>query len=166
MSALFGCGLRKVPKLFYALGERKALSVPPPALEDVRFLAIDADLLQREDLRNLERVRAEVEWMWPSLDRYVERGFGCAALCGGAVVCWCTAEYVSADRCGIGIETLPAFQNKGVGTGAAACFVRACLDRGIIPHWECHRGNAASIRVAEKLGFSAVSESVSWSGAF
>ncbi|MBL7201886.1 MAG: GNAT family N-acetyltransferase [Anaerolineae bacterium] len=166
LHALFGCVLRKVPKLFFALGEHEALSVPPPTLKDVRFLAIDADLLQRENLENLERVRAEVEWMWPSLERYVERGFGCAALCGEAVVSWCTAEYVSVGRCGMGIETVPVFRNKGVGTGAAARFAETCLDRGIIPHWECDRGNVASIRVAEKLGFAVVSESVFWSGAF
>jgi RimJ/RimL family protein N-acetyltransferase len=161
-----GCDLRETAELFYAFQQPQVNPVRPPALEGVRFAMIDADLLERDDLENLQHVRSEVEWMWPSRERFYERGFGYAALYGEAAICWCTAEYVSEERCGVGIETVPAFQNVGVGTGTAARFVEHCLERGITPHWECYVGNAASVRVAEKVGFARVCEPLFWSGGF
>ena len=54
--------------------------------------------------------------MWPSEERFCERGLGAAALAGRRVVCWCTAEYVSAARCGVGIETEPLYMGRGIAT--------------------------------------------------
>jgi RimJ/RimL family protein N-acetyltransferase len=104
--------------------------------------------------------------MWPSLERFYEHGFGYAALDGAGVVCFCTAEYVSAQRCGIGIATETAYERRGIATATAAHFVQLARERGVAPHWECGGWNAASIRVAEKLGFARIAEERYWIGTF
>ena len=114
----------------------------------------------------MKNVKAEIAWMWPSLERFYQNGFGRAALSGGRLVCWCTAEYVSRRACGVGIETAPEFRGKGIATRTALHFAADCARRGITPHWECDRDNAASARVAEKIGFERVEASTLWAGRF
>ncbi len=89
--------------------------------------------------------------MRSSTQAYFKGGFGCAAVFDEAAVCWCTAEYVSDNRCGIGIETVADHQGNGIAT--ASRFVQMALDRQCAPHWECDGTNQASRSIAEKLGF-------------
>lgn len=53
----------------------------------------------------------------------------------------------------IGIETHPDFRNKGLATAVAAELLVHCIERGIDPHWSASSENAASIHLAEKLGY-------------
>ncbi len=81
-------------------------------------------------------------------------------------MCWCTSEYVSEAKCGIGIETIQPYQNMGIATATTARFVDFCLRQNITPHWECEIHNTASIRVADKVGFKRLQEKVFWGGEF
>jgi hypothetical protein len=164
-TALFvGIELHPTRKLFYRFGRGAPPSAPLP--DGVRLMPIDAAFLARDDLAYIEHVRAEVAWMWPSLQRFIDHGFGVAALAGNKVVCWCTAEYVSPAACGIGTETLRAYRGRGIATAAAVAFVAEALARGVQPHWEADFQNVASIRVAEKVGFDRILEAPFWSGSF
>jgi GNAT superfamily N-acetyltransferase len=160
-----GVALREAHTLFYSLTSAQGDAPPAPALEGARFEPIDRALLVGV-LENLAPVRAEIQAMWPSEQRFYSHGFGCAAIVAERLICWCTAEYVSADRCGIGIATEPAYERRGVATATAARFVQLARQRGVAPHWECGSWNAASIRVAEKIGFERVAEERVWIGKF
>ena len=104
--------------------------------------------------------------MWPSEERFYEQGFGVIALLAGEAIGWCTAEYVSRDWCGIGIEVVEGYEKRGVATAMTARFVKECLRRRIHPHWECGADNLGSIRVAEKVGFERSEEATFWVGVF
>jgi GNAT superfamily N-acetyltransferase len=165
LPALFGSvELREVRTLFYAFEQAQPNAIRMPAVDDVRFTRIDRAFLNDERLENIKPARSEIRWMWPSEERFYEQGFGYAAVAGGRVICWCTAEYVSAARCGIGIATEAAYERRGVATATAARFVELCLRRGQKPYWECGATNAASIRVAEKVGFTLLAEERFWVG--
>ncbi len=114
---------------------------------------IDEDFLFDSGYENIEFVKSEVRQMWPSINRFIECGFGFSLVTSGKVVSWCTSEYMSKDKCGIGIETLGEYQNRGLATIAASAFVEQSLQRSIKPHWDCDVENLASRRVAEKVGF-------------
>jgi RimJ/RimL family protein N-acetyltransferase len=146
--------LRQRSTLFYAYTRSQPPQVAPPRVADVRIVPIDDALLHDSTLGNGELIREEIGWMWPSLDRFVARGFGYAAVLEREAIGWCTAEYVSESRCGIGIATVPAYERRGLATATAAAFVSHCVERGITPYWECGSDNLPSIRVAEKLGFA------------
>jgi RimJ/RimL family protein N-acetyltransferase len=157
-----GIALRELPTLLYTLTSAR----PAPAVEDIRLLPIDHALLTNTSLTNMEHIRTEIQWMWPSEERFYEKGFGWAAAVESQIVCWCTAEYLSAERCGIGITTVPAFERRGIATATAGQFVRAALQRGLTPYWECRADNIGSNRVAEKLGFVLLAQERYWAGMF
>ena len=140
--------------------------MPAPAVAGVRFVPIDRALLADEALTNADEVRSEVRWMWSSEERFLERGFGVAALVERHILCWCTAEYVSRKACGIGITTDAGCRSRGIATATAARFVAECRTRGLAPYWECAGDNLPSVRVAEKLGFEILEETTVLRGAF
>jgi len=115
---------------------------------------IDARFLNESSLKNRNFVVDEISSSWDSIDDYLKRGFGFALMHGGEeVACWCTAEYVSKNKCGIGIETLQKYQRREFATLTGYAFVDHCISNDIIPHWDSWDDNIGSIRVAEKVGF-------------
>jgi RimJ/RimL family protein N-acetyltransferase len=157
--------LRELPTLFYRLATARP-APPTPAVAGLRLEEIDQELLADDQLAGIAEVRAEIAWMWPAIERFYTHGLGVAAIAERRVICWCTAEYVSASRCGIGIATDPQYQRRGVATATAARFVELCQRRGMAPFWECRADNPSSIRVAEKAGFELIAQERYWAGAF
>jgi hypothetical protein len=163
LEALFqDIALHELPSQLYSLTS----ALPVPAVEGIQLLPIDRTLLSNAALANAEHIRAEIQWMWPSEERFYANGFGWAATTESQLICWCTAEYLSAARCGIGIATVPAFECRGIATAVAGQFVREALRRGLTPYWECRADNIGSVRVAEKLGFMLIARERYWAGMF
>jgi GNAT superfamily N-acetyltransferase len=158
--------LHKTNKLFYTFRAKRVKTIPDPGLEGIQYHPIDADFLEEGQFENNHYVKSEIEWMWPSLKRFREKGFGTAAVIDASIICWCTAEYVSTSKCGIGIEVVDEFQNKGIATATAAHFLEHCMNKNIVAHWECDKDNIGSVRVAEKVGFKKTEETVFWNGQF
>lgn len=131
----------------------RSLFLPSSNPGGVEFFVIDEEFLYRRGLTNLKPIRDEIGGMWPSIESYLAGGFGIAAVAGNSAVCWCTAEYVGPNFCGIGIKTVEEMQNRGIATAAAARFIALSMEKGLRPHWECWTGNRPSVRLAEKLNF-------------
>ena len=152
-AALRGRPLDRRERVFYRAGERQIPCRSSRLPAGLRISSIGDEFRLLSALGNFDDVEAEIESCWPSLDDFRRAGFGFCAHDGEAVVCWCTAEYVSVGRCGIGIETVPAYRGRGVATLTASVFVEHCAARAITPHWDSWSGNAPSVAVAEKIGF-------------
>jgi RimJ/RimL family protein N-acetyltransferase len=91
---------------------------------------------------------------WNSLDAFLERGFGCYMVDGTRVVSWSFADYVSGERCEIGIYTDGDYRRRGFGTLTAAATAAQAVARGLSSiDWHCWDNNVGSIRVAENVGF-------------
>lgn len=125
-------------------------SSPPAGFQLQR---IDRFLLEESGFENAAAVRQEIELCWTSRAAFYEHGFGFCVVQGQTIAGWCTAEYVSAGQCGTGIETIEAYQQRGLATVTAHAFVGHCLALGLVPHWDSWQANLPSIRVAEKVGF-------------
>lgn len=151
---IFGnAALRKLERVFYTF-ERPQVPgwnerIPP----GFNMRPIDAGMLRETTLKNLPDLRAEIESCWNSVGDFLENGFGYCLLHGDEIVCRCTAEYVSAGKCGIGIETAEGYRERGFATLTAAAFVEHCVARGVTAHWDAWKANLPSIAVAEKVGF-------------
>jgi GNAT superfamily N-acetyltransferase len=158
--------LYKTKKLFYTFLDSRVKTIPMPRVEKIQYRLIDASFLEKGQFENNEYVKSEIEWMWSSEEKFREKGFGFAAIKEGRIICWCTAEYVSATRCGIGIQVIEEFQNKGIATMTTAYFLGHCLEQNLVAHWECDKDNVGSVRVAEKVGFERTEETQFWSGEF
>lgn len=54
----------------------------------------------------------------------------------------------------LGVATAPASRGRGLGRSVAAAAACAAIDAGLVAQWRCRVGNAASLRLAERLGFT------------
>ncbi|SDS12745.1 GNAT family N-acetyltransferase [Agrococcus carbonis] len=54
----------------------------------------------------------------------------------------------------LGVATAPGRRRGGFGTAAAARAVREAVDAGLVAQWRCRVGNEASLRLADRLGFT------------
>jgi hypothetical protein len=124
--------------------------------DNVIVKKIDNEVLQNTSLGNLNCLIDEVMGMWGSEDNFIKNGFGYCAIMDGNIISWCTAEYVSKNYCGIGIETIEAHERKGVATMISNEFLKGCLASNITPYWDSWKKNIPSVRVAEKNNFKKV----------
>lgn len=158
IKSIFGDDEYKILKKHFYEYNKESIKKFDSSLEKLEVVDIDEKFLKNTELRNLARVINEVKWMWPSFEKFYEKGFGKAGLLDDEIVCWCTAEYVSEGRCGVGIETLDRYRQKGIATKTAAHFIDFCLKKDIKPSWECGAYNEPSVKLAEKLGFERINE--------
>jgi GNAT superfamily N-acetyltransferase len=121
---------------------------------DVRVTRIDSAVLSDGGLRNIDVVKEEIQSCWSGIDRFLANGFGFLVQTEEEMACFCTAEYASPGKCGTGIATMRGFERKGLATMAAAAFVEHARARGITVYWDSWNDNLASMRVAEKTGFT------------
>jgi GNAT superfamily N-acetyltransferase len=150
--------LAPYPRVVYTLGEGKLpdwRSQLPPGYA-MRW--IDQAMLADTALGNLPDLIEEIEACWPSRARFLSHGLGVCLVGNGEVICRCTAEYVSADKCGIGIATAEPYRRQGFATLTASAFLEYCLDQLLVPYWDAWARNTASVATAEKLGLRKVQE--------
>lgn len=127
---------------------------------------IDAGLLASDRLHGIEILRNEIETGWHSQAEFLHTGFGFCLLQGDEIVTWCTAEYVSDGKCGVGIETAVEHMRRGFATLTASAFVEHAVAKGITPHWDSWKMNLPSVAVAHKVGFRLISEYAVFTGRF
>jgi RimJ/RimL family protein N-acetyltransferase len=114
---------------------------------------MDADLLADADLVYANHMVAWIRSFWPSIEAFLETGFGYAALSGSTLASWCLTVYASGREFELGLATVSDHRNRGLATLTAAACVEHSFDCGFTPHWHCWEENRASIAVAEKVGF-------------
>ncbi len=154
IEAIFGhASPAKMERVFYTLDRLRMPDwrerVPPGFCLD----SINEQLLARRELKNISVVTDEIESCWNSLHDFVRNGFGFCLREGDTIAGWCTAEYVSGNQCGIGIETVKEYGRRGFATLTACAFVDYCSTHHIAPHWDSWKANTPSVAVAEKVGF-------------
>lgn len=110
------------------------------------------------DLQLLESAPLELRaGLWSSPRELLAEGIIACALVSGeieasALTPACTDRYAE-----IGVYTREAYRGRGYATAAASMVAQAAQEEGLIPIWGSGAHNAASLRVAQKLGFKEVS---------
>jgi GNAT superfamily N-acetyltransferase len=148
-----GYALQQRERVFYRGGEPPLTRCSQPLPAGFAISSINDRFAGLSALGNFAAVAAEIGSCWDSVTSFRQAGFGFCAHDAQTIVCWCTAEYVSSGKCGIGIETVPSHQGRGFATWTAAAFVAYCARRSITPHWDAWSSNLPSVAVAEKTGF-------------
>jgi len=80
------------------------------------------------------------------------------AVADGRIVAYAYTSARTGGYANIGVETCEAFRNRGYCTAAASLVARAAQQAGDVPVWSAGETNAASLRVAEKLGFERIGQ--------
>ena len=86
------------------------------------------------------------------------RGPVWSAWVDGEPVCFAYAPWRSGRWFDISIDTLPEARQLGLATIVASAMIRDERARGREPVWGADEGNAASLRLARRLGFEPVDE--------
>lgn len=140
---------------YYTLAQHRIPDWQDRIPEGFSVKRVDADLLAAER-KNRDGV---VEWIfeeWKSVDDFMERGFGFCLVHDDqdVVVSWSLSDYVSGDRCEMGIVTDWDYRRQGLGTLTAAATAAYALAQGFTTTgWHCWHNNVGSIGVAGKVGF-------------
>lgn len=95
---------------------------------------------------------------WESSENFLKKGKGYCVLDGKNVAAWAFSAAVSSSEIDIGVETAENYRGRGLAAAAAKMMIKYAYDVGKSPVWACHCNNAASKRLAEKIGFAKTSE--------
>jgi RimJ/RimL family protein N-acetyltransferase len=124
------------------------------ALADLQRLPDGLDI-RPIDRRLLERCqwREEMEFFCGSVDNFLENGIGLALMQGDEIISEAYATSLGEARAEIGAVTREEQRGRGYAPIACTYLIQACARRGYQAYWSCDADNAASARVARKLGF-------------
>lgn len=150
--------LTQYPRVVYTLGELKLPDWQSQLPPSYRMQMIDQTMLTETRLGNLPDLVEEIASCWPSQARFLANGFGFCLVGNDEIICRCTAEYVSAGKCGIGIATAENYRQRGFASLTASAFIEYCQTRKIVPYWDAWLRNTASVATAEKIGLWKIQE--------
>lgn len=129
----------------------------PPA--GFALLPADAGLLARREIGNLELLREEITSERASVEDFLARSFGIAALHGNQLAGWCLSEYNTGARCEVGIAALEPFQRRGLAAALGAAFLDMARSQGIAEvGWHCWTENFPSAATALRIGLEHVAD--------
>ena len=112
--------------------------------------------LHRDDEGQLECLALEMEWIWGTWGDargLTSSGRAWGAFLDGRLASVACTFFVGERYEEIEVVTEPNFRGLGLSPACAAALCTDIRDRGSVPTWTTSPDNAASLRVADKLGF-------------
>ena len=124
-------------------------------LSKLRRLLPEGYTVQSINLQLLERCewRTEMEFYAGSLSNFLEHGIGLCIMRENEIVVEAYASALGKTRAEIGAITREAYRGRDLAPIACAYLIEVCEQQGYQAYWSCDADHAASIRVAQKLGF-------------
>jgi hypothetical protein len=92
---------------------------------------------------------------WSSIYDFLTHGSGFALLKDGQLVSYSYSVFSSSEAVEIDVHTTEKFRGSGLATLTCSTLIKDILINGKKPNWECFWENTPSLRLAEKLGFTA-----------
>ena len=121
---------------------------------EVRPLSLEAEGL-------LAAYRSDPREMgFATFEDLLTNGAAAGAVVEGSLMALAHTNAMTARYGDIGVATDEPWRGKGFASSAASIVARRIQERGRTPVWSAGEGNAASLRVAAKLGFTEVSRRV------
>ena len=114
-------------------------------------------LLTSEDVASLAKARTEVQGNgYKTHEAMLTDGIAAGAVVENNIVAIAHTYAENDLHADIGVSTIEVWREKGFATVAASLVAQEIQARGKVPVWSCGEDNIASLRVAEKLGFTEV----------
>ncbi len=124
----------------------------------IRFQSEAVRQLKPGDLSMLEESPQELRGCgFGTTRRLLEEGFVACAIVTGEVVAIAHTSARTDRYADIGVFTSKEWHCSGFATAAASIVAERIQEAGLIPTWSAGEDNFASLRVAQKLGFTEVS---------
>ena len=113
----------------------------------------DADIYQQAMAADWSKEFCE---MFSSVEDYLEKGFGFAAVHDGRLVSGASSMTIYDGGIEIQVATHEGYRQMGLALPCAAALVLECVKRGLRPHWDA--ANLTSKHMALKLGYEYLGE--------
>lgn len=135
-----------------------------PANARVPVLATDlVRVLRAGDTPVLERLTPEASWVaktWGGPAGLAASGQAYGAFAGDQLAAVTCTFFQGARHADAGVATEPPLRGRGLGLASARAWCAGTVARGLVPTWTTSTDNAASRRIAERLGFELVRRDV------
>jgi RimJ/RimL family protein N-acetyltransferase len=95
---------------------------------------------------------------WRDAPQFLANGGGWVAERDGVVGSMAFSSFRFDECIELGIETHPAARGHGLGRAVASRMIVDILSASLTPVWACRKGNHASYRLAQRLGFTPSTE--------
>ncbi|BFH16197.1 acetyltransferase [Paenibacillus dendritiformis] len=144
-------GNRKIDDSFQYVYKSNLNNHEPPCLNHVvPYQAVEIDQafaleLMNGEVKNADYLLNYIEQYWGTLDNFLEKGYGYAALTANkevASLAISSAMYGSAHA--IGLETLEDYQRQGLSSSLVKLLLHKFSENKIIAWWDCMESNIAS----------------------
>ena len=136
--------------LFEYSGDKNFTESPLPAGYELK--EIDNQLLMKISGKIVPTL------FWKDVNDFLEKGKGYCITCENDIASWAFSAAVSTKEIDIGIETDAKYKQQGLGIIVAKKMMQYIFKQAKEPVWACHYKNIASEKMAEKLGFTKVTE--------
>lgn len=140
--------------------EKRYLFAYSGAKGDMLSSLQDGCELKEMDSRLLKKISGKIvpSLFWKDVSEFLAKGKGYCITCNHEIASWAFSAAVSTKEIDIGIETNPEYKRQGLGMIVANKMIQYTIEQGKTPVWACHYKNAASEKLAQRLGFVKVSE--------
>ena len=142
-----------------ARAERYAFDSPPNDVEALERMTqhLPQGVVLHPFDENICRMALDEEWsrdfcsQFESVQDYLSRGCGVAALHNGELVGGASSYIRLSDAIEIQVDTRSDWQRRGIASACSAALILECLRRGLAPGWDAD--NPVSAHLAQKLGY-------------
>ncbi len=116
-------------------------------LEQLHFQSVDISLFHQ-----ITGVAVPNQF-WDSATNFIKFGKGYSIMHENKPIATAFSSFIHENKLEIGVETVPEYRKKGLGSLVCAKLISYCLDNDLEPIWSCRYGNRGSVALAIKLGF-------------
>jgi hypothetical protein len=111
---------------------------------------LDEDLLSKT-----QRFKLDIgSRFWSSQEDFLKNGLGTCVMKDEEIVSICYAACVIDNLAEVDVVTWEEYRGMGLAIVAAQYFMSECIRRGVKPTWDCFVTNTASMKLANRLGFT------------
>ena len=107
---------------------------------------------QNNSIHNRSFLQSKITEFWASPNDFFDKGIGYGVVYQNQLVSLCFSGFVAGNVHGLDMETIEEHQGNKLGQMAASSVVKECVNKGMIPYWDCEEANQASNTIARKIG--------------
>ena len=140
----------------YRLHDKNNINTNIPCPEGYDIFEINERFINKELLSvdNRDAIYTDIEKAWGSVERFIQRGKGYAAIQNNRICSFATTHFRYKDIYSIGTETFEPYKQKGLSSFLSMSLIKNLASQCADIWWDCMESNIASQRTAIKTGLT------------
>ncbi|SCZ11232.1 GNAT family N-acetyltransferase [Alkaliphilus peptidifermentans] len=122
------------------------------------YLEYKLKAISSENIDEVFEYNGDLYNFWRTKELFMENGFGYILLDDNKIIGHSISASVEDLEVEVDIGTEKGYRGKGIAKYLASCLIDVCLQRSMIPKWDCGVWNIPSDKLALKLGFRKLKE--------